>query len=159
MEKNYNRFVMSFIDKSMTVNRHDRRMVANLKSGFKFSKFDTMFDQLGFRGIPPFAVDILEENGYKKDYDLKMWVTKTTGVAKCSTEDDFDEVKGRRIAVSRAKKDAYIKALSVMCDISNSLWSITNMCDNTMDEMLTFSENEDIAIENVIEYGVSNPTK
>ena len=154
-----NKFVMSFVDKSVKVNRYDNRMVASMKSGFKFTRLDAIFERAGFKALPEFVVNIFDANGYKKDHKCGMWVTKCVGVAQCSPDDEFDEVRGRRIAVSRAKKDGYWKGMCVMSEISNALYEIMYTCDNTVDELMKFDENENTAIENVIEYGVSNPKK
>lgn len=153
-----NRFIVSFVDKSINVTQGEKLTVASIKSGFKFSRFDAFFEKLGFKTFPEFVNDILENYGYKKDYKNRMYATYCTGTAKCSPEDEFDEVKGRRIAVSRAKKDGYNKALGVAADISRKLFEITAACENTIREVYRFDINEDNAIKNVIKYGVSNPT-
>lgn len=69
--------------------------------------------------------------GYKIEKILK---TKTVyspfivvGTSKCHNEDAFDEIKGKRIAESRAKKDAYEKATLVWREIGihyHNLWSL-----------------------------------
>ena len=40
------------------------------------------------------------------------------GTSKCHNEDAFDEIKGKRISESRAKKDAYEKAILVWKEIA-----------------------------------------
>lgn len=49
------------------------------------------------------------------------------GTSKCHSEDTFDEIKGKRIAESRAKKDAYEKATLVWREMGihyHNLWSL-----------------------------------
>ncbi len=154
-----NNLIVSFVDKSLTVQRYDNRTVAKIKSGFKVTRLESLFTKSGFKGIPEFVLNILDENGYKKDNKINMYVTKCVGVSKCSDEDNFDEVKGRRVAVSRAKRDAYNKALNVMCDIQNMIFDINYVCESSIMNVIAFDENEEDAIQNVIEYGVSNPNK
>ena len=152
-----NRFMVSFVDKTLSVNRYDNRTVATMKTGFKITRLESIFERSGFATIPEFVVEILHKNGYHKDNKLNMWVTNCKGVAKCNVDDTHDEVRGRRIAVSRAKREAYAKAMNVVYDIVDKILVVFEACENTVGELCQFDNTEEVAIENVIEYGVSNP--
>lgn len=55
------------------------------------------------------------------------------GTSKCHNEDTFDEIKGKRIAESRAKKDAYEKATLVWREVGihyHNLWAISTKLHN-----------------------------
>lgn len=153
------KFIMSFVDKSVKVNQYGNRTIASVVSGLKFSKFDNILSKFGLDTVPTFIENILEFYGYKRDYSLGMWVIKTTGVAKCSEGDDFDEVKGRRIALSRAKMKAYDTLALVMGEIVNTFYNVEDLFVNTLNAMVDFSVNEEEAIENVITTGYSKPRK
>lgn len=157
---NNNGIKMSFVDKSLRVNFINNKLtIASIRSGFKFTRLDSFFEQVGFKTIPDFVVEILEKHGYKKDYSLGMWITKTTGESKCNDTDKYDEVRGRRISVSRAKKMAYINASRTLFEISDTFFKITSKLDNVIPELMTHYACENKAISNVIEYGVSNPNR
>lgn len=148
---------LSFVDKSIHVNHVELKSIATIKSGFRFTKFDSYFERFGFKSTPSFVVDILEKNGYTKDYGLNMWVTETMGVSKCDPEDEYDKVRGYRISVSRAKKNAYINASNTLFEITEKLYNVYNVLATSVPRLCKFAENEDTAINNVITYGVSNP--
>lgn len=150
------RFILSFVDKSINVFGVDGQTHATIKSGFKFSKFEKKFAELGFKNLPDFVVDILNKHGYKRDYNLNMWIIKTQGVAKFNPEDEYNEITGRRIAVMRAKKKAYEKSLDVLCEISRRFYGIVNTCTNTICEVCVFVSDEMDAIDRVIETGKSD---
>lgn len=151
------RFTLSFVDTSLNVNSTDKLTCASIVSGFKFTKFERIFEQLGIKNVPDFVTDILYQNGYRKDYGLNMWIMKTTGISKCNPDDEFDEVRGRRIAVSRAKVKAYNNALKTFGDIFKRFTQMTSVLYDGIMDMCTYIDNEKDAIENVINYGVSNP--
>ena len=45
-----NRIKMSFVDKSLRVNFIDKKLtIASIQSGFKFTRLDTFFEQVGFK--------------------------------------------------------------------------------------------------------------
>lgn len=153
-----NRIKMSFVDKSLRVNFIDKKLtIASIQSGFKFTRLDAFFEQVGFKSIPDFVVEILEKYGYKKDYSLGMWITKTSGESKCNDTDEYDKIRGRRISVSRAKKAAYINASRALFEISDTFFKITSKFGDVIPELITHYDCEDKAINNVIEHGVSNP--
>lgn len=154
-----NKIKMSFIDKSVSVKHVNNRTFTSIKSGFKFSVFDNMFEQFGFKTVPTFVVDILKKHGYTKDYKYNMWTTSTTGVSKCNVEDEFDEVKGKRVSLSRAKLKAYIKASKTSHEMIEVLKEIIESLTQMRFDMRVYEKSEIIAIDNVIEYGVSNPEK
>lgn len=154
-----NNIKMSFIDKSVNVKHVNNRTFTSIKSGFKFSVFDNMFEQFGFKTVPSFVVGILKKHRYTKDYRYNMWTTSTTGVSKCNVKDVFDEVKGKRVSLSRAKLKAYIKASKTSHEIIDVLTEIVESLTHFRFDMRVYEKNEIIAIDNVIEYGVSNPEK
>ena len=53
-----------------------------------------------------YVIDITGAKGWLSDFTV-------VGISKCHADDTFDEVLGRRIAESRAKKEAYEKAMMV----------------------------------------------
>ncbi len=55
------------------------------------------------------------------------------GVAKCHNEDSFDEIKGKRIAESRAKKNAYNIAYHFWKNFSKALSNFKDKCDARAD--------------------------
>lgn len=150
---------LTFVSKKTTCHQIGNKTVVNLYSGFKFSKFDSFFEKIGFARIPPVVIAGLYNLGYKRDYKLGMWVIKTTGVSECSPTDVFDEVRGRRIATSRAKMEAYSSAQELSRYVMKGLSPIYMLFQNTNIEMNAFKREEKIAINNVIETGVSNPVK
>lgn len=153
------KFKVSFVDKSVHVTHVGNRTKASILSGFKFNTFERGFNRYFFDELPSVVVDILNEYGYQRDYKLGMWVLKTTGVSSCNQGDEYDVLKGRRIALSRAKKKAYETAQKVTETISTLFLGIVNLCDCTSITLQEYIDVEDAAIENVIDYGVSKPTE
>lgn len=149
---------LTFVDKSVKV-RHfgQKHTKASIVSGFKFQTLRKMFEEAGFNDVPRFVNEVLEDCGYKKDYDLNMWTIKTSGSSICNDEDEYDETKGRRIAVSRAKAKAYSNAARAIGIIWDSFDEILDNCYNLMVNLIDFESIEKEAIENVIETGISNP--
>ena len=86
-----------------------------------------------------------------------MWTIKTSGTSRCNDEDDdvYDETKGRRIAVSRAKEKAYAHAATTVGVIVSSFKEIYKELFYFVSEMIDFHDNESNAIINVIETGKS----
>lgn len=153
---NNDRFILSFIDKSVSITSFEKQTHASIRSGFKFSKFEKRFEELGFNNLPDFVVNILEKNGYKRDFKLNMWVVKTQGSANLAPDDEYNETTGRRIALMRAKEKAYKKACQVFEDLDAQFYFASEMCGNTLGELYDFTLEESDAIERVIETGKSD---
>ena len=153
---NNDRFILSFVDKTTSIVSVGNRTLASIRSGFKFSKFEKRFEELGFKNIPDFVVEILDKNGYKRDFNLNMWVTKTQGVANLFPEDEYNETTGRRIAIMRAKAKAYEKACKVFEDIDRYFYFASESCGNTLGCLYDFTMEEYDAIDRVIETGKSD---
>ncbi|MCM1217944.1 MAG: hypothetical protein NC548_25950 [Lachnospiraceae bacterium] len=152
-----NRIVLSFVDSSITVRNFDRRSVASILSGFKFTQLDKKFEDLGFETLPGFVGEILYNNGYRKDYNLNMWVIKTSGSSTCSPDDEYNETTGYRLSVMRSKKAAYDKAFSTIAEIFTVFFDGYNVLENTILNLSKFSKDEGEAIGRVIETGKSDP--
>ena len=60
---------------------------------------------------------------------VRGWVAPFTvvGVSKCHDDDAFDEVLGKRIAESRAKKDAYRKATALWIKIAEHYLKLSGL--------------------------------
>ena len=150
------RIVLSFVDKSIKVRHFDRRSVATILSGFKFSQIEKKFEDMGFETLPEFIGELLYTWGYRKDYNLNMWVIKTTGESKCSPDDDYNETTGYRIAIMRAKEKAYDNALNALSSIGEIFRMGVDLLDNTNTNLAQYSWDEYEAIERVIETGKSD---
>lgn len=152
-----NKIKLSFIDNSVHIQSNGNgTTMATIKSGFMFKKFDRFFEEMGLTGVPQVVVDILKKNGYRRDYKLNMWVTTTNGVSKCSPEDEHDAVIGDRIALMRAKRNAYRSAEDVLFEVLGVLNKLTSLFENTYFEQVEFLADEDDAIGRVIETGKSD---
>lgn len=150
-----NNFKLTFVDKKTTTQRIGDDYVATLYSGFMFSKFDAFFSRYGFKGLPARVETALLKAGYRRDYGLGMWVVKTTGVAICSPDDTFDDVRGRRIALSRAKINAHLVAEEMVNDVIGALNPILDMFYETKGYLNKNKVIEKDAVYNVIETGES----
>lgn len=151
-----NKIKMSFIDKTIRVQRNGNETMASIKSGFMFKKFDRFFEEIGFNCVPQVVVDILKKNGYRKDYKLNMWVTTTNGVSKCAPGDEYDDTIGARIALMRAKRNAYRAAEGVLYEALGSINKLVALLENTYFEQVKFLLDETDAIDRVIETGKSD---
>lgn len=149
-----NNIKLTFVDNTVRVNNYGKMTKALITSGFKFNTFDTLFNYM-LGGIPSTIVELLESYGYRRDYDLGMWITTTSGTSKCNGEDEFDEVKGRRVALSRAKKNAYNRAKKLMWDMCVVLDTVSEKFFLTRMDMEQYFNDESVAIDNVIEKGTS----
>lgn len=150
------RIVLSFVDNSVRVQHFGHRSSARILSGFKFKQLEKKFESLGFETLPEFVGEILYANGYRKDYNLNMWVVKTTGTASCSPEDEYNETTGYRLSVMRAKEKAYYKALVVINELMNVFVGGLEILTTSAHELSRFFVDEGDAIERVIETGKSD---
>lgn len=147
---------LSFIDKSIAVTTVGNKTYATIKSGFKFTKFESLFRESGFKTIPEFVVGILEMYGYRPDYKNGMWVTKTTATAACAPDDKNVETTGNRIALMRAKQKAYDKANKCIFDIWMRFNDASRMLLETNLKLEKYIIAEGEAIDRVIETGKSD---
>lgn len=148
---------LTFVSEKHSVKRINNKMISTVYSGFKFSKLDGFFDQFGYLSLPPSVENALFNNGYRRDYNLGMWVIKSVGVSECSKDDEFDETKGRRIATSRAKVEAFKTAENTMDEILRDICPIADVILKTSSKMVRNKVIEQVAIRNVIATGISDP--
>lgn len=155
MEKE-NLITLSFVDNSIAISTVGEKTYATIKSGFKFTKFDAYFRQFGFKNLPEFVVDILDEYGYRADFKTGMWVTKTTANAECSPEDEYNETTGKRIALMRAKAKSYQRASFCITAIWKKFHSICTLMGNSENVLEGYLLDEVEAIGRVIRTGKSD---
>lgn len=70
---------------------------------------------------------------WEKKYPNITWgkLNKVKAIAKCNSLDTFDEVKGRRIANSRAKAKMFKIAQGVWAEIAKTLYEMAYRCSVT----------------------------
>lgn len=120
-----------------------RNRVTIVKREFKVNKEkNTVVCIMTCRINAPEDVNYAYMSGALDNKINKILKTKTVyspfvviGTSKCHNEDTFDEVTGKRIAESRAKKDAYEKATLVWREVAihyHNLWgqctTLLNRC-------------------------------
>lgn len=87
--------------------------------------------------IPSYGINYPNSSFYTDD-----WCIETTGVARCSKNDTFDETAGKRIAQTKANAKAYLKYAKWARDIYNNTLEIKEKCFNTLNVALELASNE-----------------
>ena len=76
-------------------------------------------------------------------------VIKSVGVAKCHEDDVFDIERGKRIALTRAEDNAYLKALNYMTDVNKHLTAFRNMIDSFTKQTVEQIKHDECYIESI----------
>lgn len=68
---------------------------------------------------------------------------EAVGVAKCNPEDKFDEKLGKRLAESKAKRNAYKKYVNILNNILSGLTKATGLVEFNKSVMFDYIEREE----------------
>jgi hypothetical protein len=155
-----NKFIkLTFDDTSISKKTVENRTIVSVWSGFKFTKLEAELENLGLKTLPEPIATILTKYGYKRDFKKNIWKAKSTGVATLSPDDENNDVTGYRIAMSRAKRKAYIKATNCLREISGIFDEVSDLFYFSSYRLGQFEIEETEAIEDVIDHGYSGGKK
>ena len=150
---------LSFDEKKVSKKRIGNRTIVALTSYMKEEKLRMYFNYIGFRSIPDIVLEILENGGYKYDYKLHGWKTNTSGVIVLNQDDEDNQDNAWRIAMTKAKLNAYKKAYRCLSEIESLFLSTTNLIQDSVDELVYLINEETNAFERVKETGYCDVNK
>lgn len=155
MEKVIN---LSFDDSHLTISRVDGvRTVATMRSYFSVNKLQKFFEEFGFEVLPDVVRNILKKYGYKYDYNLNGWCVFTKGVTTLVETDTDNQIKANRIALTKAKSNAYRRATKVMSEIYDTFVGVGHLLYNSKENLSYIRDAEYVGLDNVKETGFCDP--
>ena len=125
-----------------------------LGSYISLSKLEQAAKEAGFDFLPSFIVDILYKHGYSYNPHINAWFIITKGVAIRDERDADDPIKAEKIALSKAKLNAYAKAKKVFNENSMSMNNLAELFGASYQNIWQFEVEESKAFEKMIETGM-----
>lgn len=122
----YQKFKLRFQEAEYHVNKEKRTVICVLKADYD--------NELEYYTPSNF------NNKYYKDYSYYF---KSVGVAKCDPKDEFDITLGKRIAESKAKRNAYKRYINIIRSFEKDLSKSIDIMRYNKSVMLDYIKKEE----------------